>query len=100
MRTTLRGAFGLIMAALLLVAACSSESDDAADGGTTTTAPTPTTTAAADGSTTVHDVMAGLASDDLQGRDDGTAGSIAAQDLIIERIVSALSTGECDGFLE
>ena len=86
MRTTLRGAFGLIMAALLLVAACSSESDDAADGGTTTTAPTPTTTAAADGSTTVHDVVADLAIDDLQGRDDGTAGSIAAQDLIIEQL--------------
>lgn len=86
MRTTLRGAFGLMVAGLLLVAACSSDGDDAADGGSTTTAPAPSTTEAAVGSTTVHDVVAGLANDDLEGRDDGTPGSVAAQDLIIEQL--------------
>ena len=85
MRTTLRGAFGLLMAGLLLVTACSSDGDDAADGadgGSTTTAAAP----ASDGDPFVHDVVAALASDDLEGRDDGTPGSVAAQDVIIEQL--------------
>lgn len=71
----------------LTMAGCSSsdEADEGADAGgadastTTTSVTTPT-------DPFVQEVVATLAGDDLQGRDDGTAASVASQDYLIEQL--------------
>ncbi len=76
----------LVAAGALVVAGCSSDGEDSADGTGGDAATTTTTTAAAAPDPFVHDVVAALASDELEGRDDGTAASVGSQDVIIEQL--------------
>jgi hypothetical protein len=84
-------ALSLLVAVVLAttVVACSSD-DDADDGGAPSDASVPTGSSeddAADDEPPAYQlVVEALASDELEGRDNGTPGSLAAQDLIIEQL--------------
>jgi hypothetical protein len=82
---------GLLVVVLLgagLVACSSDDGDDAAeDGSSDASVPADSDGTADDGGAPAYQLMVeALADDALEGRDDGTPGSLAAQDLIIEQL--------------
>ena len=82
-----RAVVAVAIVAMLAIAGCSS-GDDADEGAEDESGAAPTTTVAEPEETDpfVRDVVATLASDDLEGRDDGTAASVASQDFLIEQL--------------